>query len=100
MNYWKKRTPADRRKAILSAFERRAGVVPDGAAQFLAYLDTTIAAGAEEKVAQVEPKWLFADTDYALRGTRPSMLGKVMQILHSIPSGKRRPNLVIVCRSH
>jgi acetoacetyl-CoA synthetase len=56
--------------------------------------------GCVSRFAQVEPKWLFADTDLALRGTRPSMLGKVMQILRALPSDKKNPNIVFVPTTH
>ncbi len=46
--------------------------------------------GCVSRFSQVEPKWLFADTDLALRGARPSMLGKVLQILKSLPAGNSK----------
>ena len=56
--------------------------------------------GCVSRFAQVEPKWLFADTDLALRSTRPSMLGKVMQILDSLPSGNKKPKIAFVPTCH
>ena len=52
--------------------------------------------GCVSRFAQVEPKWLFADTDFSLRGTRPSLLGKVMQILASLPTTRPKPKVVFV----
>ncbi|KIW23332.1 acetoacetate-CoA ligase [Cladophialophora immunda] len=56
--------------------------------------------GCVSRFAQVEPKWLFADVDVAVRGTRPSMLGKVMQILRALPVAKPQPRLVFVPTGH
>ncbi|KIY03386.1 uncharacterized protein Z520_00077 [Fonsecaea multimorphosa CBS 102226] len=56
--------------------------------------------GCVSRFAQVEPKWLFADVDVAVRGTRPSMLGKVMQILKALPAAKAKPRLVFVPTTH
>ncbi|OAP63424.1 acetoacetate-CoA ligase [Fonsecaea erecta] len=58
------------------------------------------ASGCVSRFAQVEPKWLFADVDVAVRGTRPSMLGKVVQILQALPASKPKPRLVFVPTSH
>ena len=60
------------------------------------------AGGCVSRFKQVEPKWLFADTDLALRGARPSMLGKVMQILKALSEGKTKvtPSIVFVPTSH
>jgi acetoacetyl-CoA synthetase len=52
--------------------------------------------GCASRFSQVEPKWLFADTDLALRGTRPSMLGKVRQILDALPAARAKPRVVFV----
>ncbi|KIW92157.1 acetoacetate-CoA ligase [Cladophialophora bantiana CBS 173.52] len=57
-------------------------------------------AGCVSRFAQVEPKWLFADVDLAVRGTRPSMLGKVMQVLQALPTTKAKPSLVFVPTCH
>ncbi|KIW65488.1 acetoacetate-CoA ligase [Phialophora macrospora] len=56
--------------------------------------------GCVSRFSQVEPKWLFADTDLALRGTRPLMMGKVLQILRSMPDAKSKPRVVFVPTSH
>ncbi|KAH0848196.1 Acetoacetyl-CoA synthetase [Fonsecaea pedrosoi] len=56
--------------------------------------------GCVSRFAQVEPKWLFADVDVAVRGTRPSMLGKVMQVLKALPATKAKPRLVFVPTCH
>ncbi|KAJ9610525.1 hypothetical protein H2200_005302 [Cladophialophora chaetospira] len=56
--------------------------------------------GCVSRFSQVEPKWLFADTDLALRGTRPSMLGKVLQVLKSLPAGKSKPKVVFIPTCH
>ncbi|ETI26012.1 acetoacetate-CoA ligase [Cladophialophora carrionii CBS 160.54] len=56
--------------------------------------------GCVSRFSQVEPKWLFTDTDLALRGTRPSMMGKVLQILRSLPRDKPKPKVVFVPTCH
>jgi acetoacetyl-CoA synthetase len=58
--------------------------------------------GCVSRFAQVQPKWLFADTDCALRGVRVSMLGKVLQVVKTLPMGKGqgRPRIVFVPTCH
>ncbi|EHY61218.1 hypothetical protein HRR83_000978 [Exophiala dermatitidis] len=57
-------------------------------------------AGCVSRFAQVSPKVLFADVDLAVRGVRPSLMGKVMQILRSLPSETSKPMVVFVPTCH
>lgn len=41
--------------------------------------------GCISRLSQTKPKLLFSDTDYALRGVRPSLLGKVRQMQQALP---------------
>jgi acetoacetyl-CoA synthetase len=56
--------------------------------------------GCVSRFAQVQPEWMFADTDCALRGVRVSMLGKVLQVLKALPLGKSRPKVAFVPTCH
>lgn len=56
-------------------------------------------AGCVSRFRQVSPRFLFADVDLALRGQRPSMAGKIAQILKAldaVKSGGPKPTLVLV----
>ena len=52
------------------------------------------------RFAQVSPKLLFADVDLAIRGVRPGMMTKVLQILRALPSQSAKPQVVFVPTSH
>ncbi len=57
-------------------------------------------AGCVSRFAQVSPKWLFADVDLAVRGVRPSMMGKVLQILTALSEKWSSPKVVFVPTTH
>lgn len=44
--------------------------------------------GCVSRLSQVKPKLLFTDTDHAVRGTRPSLLGKIKQLQQAVPDTK------------
>lgn len=52
--------------------------------------------GCVGRFSQVSPKVIFADVDLAVRGVRPAMMGKVLQILRSLPAGASKPRVVFV----
>ncbi|KIX02978.1 acetoacetate-CoA ligase [Rhinocladiella mackenziei CBS 650.93] len=52
--------------------------------------------GCVSRFSQVSPKLLFADVDLASRGVRPSMLGKVLQVLRALPASVSKPRVVFV----
>jgi len=56
--------------------------------------------GCVSRFAQVSPKLLFADVDLAIRGVRPSMLGKVQQILNALPPTSSKPGVIFVPTTH
>lgn len=56
--------------------------------------------GCVSRFSQVSPKFLFAEVDLAIRGGRPSMMGKVLQVLKSLPSSAPTPRLVFVPTGH
>ncbi|RVX67835.1 hypothetical protein B0A52_07763 [Exophiala mesophila] len=58
------------------------------------------AAGCVSRFSQVNPKLLFTDTDLAIRGIRPSMIGKVLQILKALPKDNKSPRVVFVPTCH
>ncbi|EXJ83032.1 acetoacetate-CoA ligase [Capronia epimyces CBS 606.96] len=53
-------------------------------------------AGCVARFAQVSPRVLFAEVDLAVRGLRPAMMGKVLEILRSLPPSVARPQVVFV----
>lgn len=56
--------------------------------------------GCVSRFAQVSPKVLFADIDLAVRGVRPGMMAKVLQILKALPSTSPNPQVVCVPTTH
>ncbi|KAK5064871.1 hypothetical protein LTR84_000705 [Exophiala bonariae] len=56
--------------------------------------------GCVSRFAQVSPKVLFADVDLAIRGVRPGMMTKVLQILKALPSQSAKPRVVCVPTTH
>ncbi|KEF60784.1 acetoacetate-CoA ligase [Exophiala aquamarina CBS 119918] len=56
--------------------------------------------GCVSRFAQVSPKLLFADVDLAIRGVRPGMMTKVLQILKALPAKTPKPQVVCVPTSH
>jgi len=56
--------------------------------------------GCLARLAQVTPKLLFADTDFASRGKRTSLLQKVREILSGLPSEQGRPDTIFIPTVH
>ena len=56
--------------------------------------------GCLSRLSQVHPVLLFADTDYAVRGARPSLIQKVRDILTGLPASQRKPTTVFVPTTH
>lgn len=56
--------------------------------------------GCLSRLAQVTPKFLFSDTDYASRGNRISLLSKVKDILQKLPEDQTRPTTIFIPTTH
>lgn len=56
--------------------------------------------GCVSRFAQVSPKLLFADVDLAIRGVRPGMMTKILQILKALPAKTPKPQVVCVPTTH
>lgn len=56
--------------------------------------------GCLSRLAQVTPKLLFTDTDYAARGKRISLLQKIRDILDGLPSSQKNPEVIFVPTTH
>lgn len=66
---------------------------------------TTIApdmglSGCLSRLAQVTPKILFTDTDYAVRGARQTLFQKVGDILRGLPKEQNKPDVIFIPTTH
>ena len=56
--------------------------------------------GCLTRLAQVTPKLLFADTDYASRGSRSSLIQKVRDIQEGLPKEQKNPEIIFIPTTH
>lgn len=56
--------------------------------------------GCLSRLAQVTPKMFFAETEYASRGKRSSLLQKVKDVLDGLPRSQPQPMVVFVPTTH